>query len=277
MPSDVNTNRLAPPPTAPSAGGWPRVLLVEDGLINQRVATALLEEMGCAVVLAGNGREALQQLETAAFDVALMDLQMPELDGLETTRIIRAREKQQGGHLPILAMTAFGGRSDHESCLEAGMDGVIAKPIRARELEAALAPYRGLPGAPPATCPPAPAIPTSPTAEAAIDWTAALAVAHGNPAVLRAVVSTAQVEIPGLAQSLRTALAAGDEGLVRRVAHTLKAALYYLAAQDAWQQAGRVEQAAQAHDLPAVQNMLPTLDAALGAVLDALKRPENLA
>jgi CheY-like chemotaxis protein len=108
-----------------------RVLLAEDNPVNQRVAARLLEKRGHHVALAINGREALAWLERERFDLILMDVQMPELDGIETTAIIRQREKREGGHIPIVALTAHAMHGDRERCLDAGMDNYVNKPIDA--------------------------------------------------------------------------------------------------------------------------------------------------
>jgi CheY-like chemotaxis protein len=120
-----------------SAGDAPhslRILLAEDNPVNQMLATRLLEKHGHRVALARNGREALEQIAAQAFDVVLMDVQMPELDGFEATAAIREREKTTGGHLPIVAMTAHAMQSDHQRCLAAGMDGYVSKPININQL-----------------------------------------------------------------------------------------------------------------------------------------------
>ena len=111
-----------------------RVLLAEDNAINQKIACRFLEKEGHHVTLACDGRQALAAIERENFDVVLMDVQMPEMDGFEATAAIRAQERDTGKRLPILAMTAHAMAGDRERCLAAGMDGYIAKPIRAREL-----------------------------------------------------------------------------------------------------------------------------------------------
>ncbi len=111
-----------------------RVLLAEDNAVNQKVAARLLEKQGHRVTVTANGREALAALDRENFDVALMDVQMPEMDGFEATAAIRAREDRTGRHLPIIAMTAHAMQGDKERCLAAGMDGYISKPIRAQHL-----------------------------------------------------------------------------------------------------------------------------------------------
>jgi two-component system, sensor histidine kinase and response regulator len=111
-----------------------RVLLAEDNAVNQRLASRILEKAGHAVVIAQTGREAIEALAREQVDVILMDVQMPELDGFETTREIRASERGKNRHIPIIAMTAHAMEGDRERCLESGMDGYISKPIRALDL-----------------------------------------------------------------------------------------------------------------------------------------------
>jgi two-component system, sensor histidine kinase and response regulator len=117
-----------------------RVLLVEDNLINQKVASRMLEKNGHNVSTANNGREALHMLGKQEFDAVLMDVQMPEMDGLATTAAIRASEQGTARHLPIVAFTAHALTGDRERCLAAGMDAYLSKPVQnAAQLLQALA------------------------------------------------------------------------------------------------------------------------------------------
>jgi len=118
-----------------------RVLLAEDNAVNQRLAVRLLEKRGHMVVVAGNGREALEALEKESFDLVLMDVQMPEIDGLAATEAIREKEKVTGTHLAVVALTAHAMKGDRERCLAAGMDDYLSKPIRPPELDAILESY----------------------------------------------------------------------------------------------------------------------------------------
>src|SRR6202167_5837946 len=120
-----------------------RILLAEDNLVNQRVTTRLLEKRGHRVVVAATGREALTALEKDNYDLLLMDIQMPEMNGMEATARIREKEKITGGHQPIVALTAHAMKGDQELCLAGGMDGYLAKPIRAQELDQILDQFAG--------------------------------------------------------------------------------------------------------------------------------------
>jgi CheY-like chemotaxis protein len=111
-----------------------RILVAEDNRVNQTLIVRLLEKEGHKLVLAANGREALAALDREPFDLVLMDIQMPEMDGLEATAIIRQREQGSGTHLPIIALTAHAMKGDRERCLEAGMDEHVSKPVRQQEL-----------------------------------------------------------------------------------------------------------------------------------------------
>jgi CheY-like chemotaxis protein len=120
------------------AGRLPlRILLAEDNVVNQKLALRLLAQMGYRADLAGNGLEALDAVERQTYDVVLMDVQMPEMDGLEATRQVRRRWPDR--RIRIIGLTANAMAGDREACLAAGMDDYVSKPIRPEELEAALA------------------------------------------------------------------------------------------------------------------------------------------
>ena len=143
-----------------------RILLAEDGLVNQRVAIDMLNQRGHTVVVANNGVETLEALDKDdSFDLVLMDVQMPEMDGLEATREIRKREKESGGHIRIVAMTADVMKGDRELCIAAGMDGFVAKPLRSRLLYDAIEA-------------------TGPAGQQALDWEASLQHVGGDEALL---------------------------------------------------------------------------------------------
>jgi CheY-like chemotaxis protein len=129
----------------PQSAGALRILLAEDSLFNQKLAVGLLKKHGHTIVVANHGKEALSAWRSQGFDLVLMDVQMPEMDGFETTAAIRSEEKETGQRIPIIAMTAHAMKGDRQRCLEAGMDGYVAKPIHADQLleaiEAAIEPH----------------------------------------------------------------------------------------------------------------------------------------
>jgi CheY-like chemotaxis protein len=110
------------------------VLLAEDSLANQKLAIGLLERWGHTVAVARNGKEAVAACDSGTFDVVLMDVEMPEMGGLQATQSIRQRESGSDRHVPIIAMTAHAMKGDREKCLAAGMDGYVAKPVRKQQL-----------------------------------------------------------------------------------------------------------------------------------------------
>jgi CheY-like chemotaxis protein/HPt (histidine-containing phosphotransfer) domain-containing protein len=231
------------PPRVDGAGRRLRVLLAEDNAVNQQLATHLLEARGHQVVAAGNGREALEQLRSALpFDVVLMDVQMPEMDGFEATAAIREREKGTGRRLPIIALTAHALKGDRERCLAAGMDGYLAKPLRSAELFQALQ----------EVVPPAPEVGGGAVGEArreeVMDRAAALADVGGSDRLLRELAGLFLDECPRMLGEVRAALDQGDAVRLRRAAHSLRGAVTHFGAAAAEAAAGRLEALATADD-----------------------------
>ena len=221
-----------------------RILLVEDNVVNQGLAVRLLERRSHRVVVTQNGREALQALEEAGFggfDAVLMDVQMPEMDGFEATAAIRAREKTQGTHLPIIAMTAHAMKGDRERCLKAGMDGYVSKPVRAVDL---LEEVERLASGGAATRDPS-SVP-SPAAEPApgevLDRAALLERVEGDRALLAELVGLFLQDCPRLLAGIREAVARGDAKALERAAHACKGAVSNFAAPAATAAALRMEQ-----------------------------------
>jgi CheY-like chemotaxis protein len=129
--ADRSERAISPQPSSTAAAQRNlRVLLAEDNAVNQKFAIRVLEGAGHKVALANNGRQAVDQWSAETFDLILMDVQMPEMDGLDATREIRTRESGLGKHVPIIAMTANAMSGDRAMCLAAGMDGYVAKPVK---------------------------------------------------------------------------------------------------------------------------------------------------
>lgn len=125
-------------PVGGRQGSTVRVLLAEDNPVNRKVAAKLLEKRGYVVVAVEDGRQAVDAVEREAYDIVLMDVQMPVMDGLTATRTIRQGEERTGTHMPIVAVTAHAMTGDRERCIEAGMDDYVTKPIDATILLAAM-------------------------------------------------------------------------------------------------------------------------------------------
>ena len=197
-----------------------KILLAEDGIANQKLAVALLERWGHEVTVVNNGREVVQAMHNGPFDVCLMDLQMPEMDGLEATRVIRQLEQTTRHHLPIIAMTAHVMPGDRDACLAAGMDGYVSKPVRKRQLYQTLQELFGR------QCATTDSGASEP-AEAAplIDWKAALQVVEGDVDVLRDIASLAVEELEQLVFQLETAVAQHHGPQIQRAAHTIQGTL----------------------------------------------------
>ncbi|MEP7338164.1 MAG: response regulator, partial [Acidobacteriota bacterium] len=126
---------------SPSENGGLRILLAEDNIVNQRLVIRLLEKQGHTIIVANNGREAVKALEQEHFDIVLMDMQMPEMDGFEATAKIRKQEQLTGARIPIIVMTANVMQGDRERCLEAGMDAYVSKPVQPDKLFKAMAEF----------------------------------------------------------------------------------------------------------------------------------------
>jgi CheY-like chemotaxis protein len=222
---------------APPSRGRPlKVLLAEDSLVNQKLAIGVLKRGGHSVTVANNGKEALAALEVEPFDLVIMDVQMPELDGLDATKAIRARERREGGHVPIIAMTAHAMKGDRERCLEAGMDHYISKPIRAKRLFDVIEEAVGSPSPPKEAD-------DSPLPEGeACDWNEALRAVRGDRDLLGVVVQAALEESPRLIDEIREAISSGDAPALRLAAHTLKGSIRYFGQGPAFRLAYQLEQ-----------------------------------
>ena len=248
-----------------------RLLLAEDSVANQKLATGLLTRWGHALHVVENGRKAVSAVQEGEFDAVLMDVQMPELDGLQATREIRHWEQSRDRHIPIVAMTAHAMKGDRERCLEAGMDAYVSKPLRPRDIAEALASLfpeamHSIPSRPDdsdTTSDDAVSSEAAMTGNASIiDWQHALAATQGDDSLLREVADVCASEMPRLGQELQEALARGDAGEALRMAHTIKGNLRTFGARGRTV-AEQVEQAARAGDLAQAQAQLQSLQSEL--------------
>jgi PAS domain S-box-containing protein len=248
----------AAPAVVPAPARRLRVLVAEDHEVNQFLARRLLERRGHEVTVVEDGRKALAALERGGFDVALLDVQMPEMDGLTVAARLRERERQTGSRrLPVYALTAFSMKGDRERCLTAGMDGYLSKPIRAAELYATL--ERVSPLAPPA----------EPSSESVLDRPTILAACGGDQELLDELTALFRKRSPALLAGVRDAVANGEPAAVARAAHACKGVVATFSAVAAGvartlEQMGRSGDLAGASDrIAELAELLNRLDAAV--------------
>ena len=272
--AEIESTTAARP--APQAGDLAatvrgRVLLVDDNRVNQQLAGAMLERLGLAYECADNGRDALRRLAGADFSLVLMDMEMPEMDGIAATREIRRNEAASCGsaedgrppRMPIIAMTANALQEDRERCYAAGMDGYIAKPVSLTALQNEM---RRIFGNAPAAGRPAAAFSASPV------YDRATAVERiGDTGLFDELARMFIADAPGYLDELDQAAAAGDSERLARVAHTLKGLCATFAAGPGETAAGLLEQAARRGELAAGGSQLASVRQHIEALLAALR------
>jgi two-component system, sensor histidine kinase and response regulator len=273
-----------------------RILVAEDNQVNRMLAVRTLEKRGHQVQTAANGQIALDMLKRTgqrAFDVVLMDVQMPDIDGLSATVTIRQRERQSGGHLPIIAMTAHAMSGDRERCLAAGMDDYLSKPVRPGDLvdmvERVAASFRaagvpvlsGVEGpagdstariAPKDESGTAPAESAAPPAgtESVFDVDRAMARVEGDRQLLRELITIFRADAPTLMARVMKAASQLDMEALRRAAHALKGSLGTIDAMRAYQVARRLEHAAAEGDIAGAAALVDRLADELSQLRKAL-------
>jgi CheY-like chemotaxis protein/HPt (histidine-containing phosphotransfer) domain-containing protein len=219
-----------------------RILLAEDNLVNQRIALAVLEKQGHRVVAVVNGAAAVRAVQQEVFDVVLMDVQMPEMNGLEATRAIRSWECERGGHVPIVAMTAHAMKGARDDCLAAGMDHYLSKPIQIPDVIRVLDEVASVNGSGEETVTPSPQ-------PVAFDPEPLLQRIGGDEELLRELVEMFLSEGPPLLEKIRAAIEVKDAEVVERAAHLLKGSACNFAAAEVVRAAQRLENLARTGEL----------------------------
>jgi two-component system, sensor histidine kinase and response regulator len=245
------------------------LLLVEDNPINQLLAQRLIDKRGDTLVVASSGREALALLETQNFDLILMDIQMPEMSGIEVTSLIREKEKGTNRRIPIIATTASAMNEDRDRCLEAGMDAYLAKPIERTALFEAMDMLLRVSnteknGSDRAR-------PTDPVFDAA----AALESLDGDFDLLREIIGISQVQFTKHLQYIRDGVATGDPKLVERAAHALKGTAANLLATGVVQASSDLEEMGRAGSLAGSQEALQSVEEEISKLERALSEFEK--
>ncbi len=262
------------------------VLLVEDSVYNQKLAIGLLKKQNHRITVADNGAKAVEWVKERPFDLILMDVQMPEMDGLEATRTIRSFEADVGGHMPIVAMTAQAMKGDRERCLEAGMDGYLMKPVRSKDLFQTVADVmanvrrehgqrttdvwensQAVTPAPHATEGSA----DSTHGEGDHDWSTALEAVDGDVDLLVVVMEAFLEESPKWFRNIRTAGETNDAKLLQRTGHTIKSGLRTLGFDDSVDTAFELEERGKQQRWDGVDEIVNRLEVAFESVVPSVK------
>ena len=237
-----------------------RVLLAEDNAVNQKLAAQILQKRGHTVVTAGDGKEALARLGAESFDVVLMDVQMPEMDGFEATAAIRETERTTGTHIPIVAMTARAMTGDRERCLKAGMDGYVPKPVRPEELIQAV---EGLGSVAEQNEP-------DKRQDEIIDVKALMEGVDDDESLLGELVGLFSADCPKLLSDVREAIEHGDGQALELAAHTIKGSVANFAAKAPLEAVVRLEKMGRKGDFARAREAYAGLAAAIERLNEAL-------
>ncbi len=251
------------------------ILLAEDNRVNQAVATQMLEKMGYSITIANTGAEVLSQLSAGSFDLILMDVQMPEMDGIEATRRIRNEESNSGTHIPIIAITAHAMKGDRERCLEAGMDGYISKPINKAALLSAIGDVTRL--RPETAVDQERNAGADPASETVLhlDTGVLLERLGGDEGLFFEVIDIFLEEAPKSMEGLRAALEAGDSGGVERIAHSMKGELGYLGVEEVSQQARELEESGRNGDLERARRIFASFLPNVSSITEMLRKTRH--
>ncbi len=246
-----------------------RILLAEDHPVNRRVATEMLGRRGHRVDVAANGREAVEFSASEEFDLILMDVHMPVMDGLTATRLIRERERGSGGHVPILAVTAGATLEDRENCLAAGMNGFVSKPFRAEDLLRTVDELLAGKEAPPAA--PGPVAEVAPADdEPCLDWSTALRNLDGDEAFLRELGEMFLEQYPAALAAIAGAVERGASDELEHAAHALKGSSRVVGAKAAAAAALELEDLGRAGRIDGADEILERLRSRLAELGSAL-------
>jgi signal transduction histidine kinase/DNA-binding response OmpR family regulator len=240
------------------------ILLAEDNAVNQTLVVRMLEKRGHAVQVVNTGQEALAALAQQSFDLVLMDVQMPEMDGLEATALIRAQEQATGTHMPIIALTAHAMEGDQEKCFAAGMDAYVSKPMKADDLYATI--DRLLLSA---------VDEHVPADEAPIDLAAALDTVEGDKTLWADLMTVFLEDYPAQVAALHEAIDRGDAHQIERLSHSLKGSLAAVGATTARTLADELETRGHAGQLEGISSILDRLECELVRIAAFVAEPSS--
>jgi two-component system, sensor histidine kinase and response regulator len=242
-----------------------RILLAEDNFVNQKLAKRMLEKRNHSVTVVSNGKEALAELEKNSYDLVLMDMQMPEMDGFEATTLLRESEKVTGNHQPVVAMTAMAMIGDRDRCIAAGMDGYLSKPIRPQELDAVLDEYMDRGSHSTATSR------TTEVSEAAINVSQLMERIDSDLGFLAELVELFGEDYPQNLKAAQSAITAKQPEDLQKIGQALKGALSNLSAIKAAALASALEEIGKSKDLTQAQITLEQLSEAIDEAMHSLE------
>jgi CheY-like chemotaxis protein/HPt (histidine-containing phosphotransfer) domain-containing protein len=246
-----------------------KILVAEDTPFNQTFILRLLEKNGSHPILVENGRQALEAFNPDTFDVVLMDVQMPEMDGFEATREIRKLEAGSGSHMPIIAMTAYATEGDRERCLEAGMDDYVSKPISASKLFQAIDTL--VPAEPEEQAPASAGPADDGHKSASLNADGLIRSFENDRQLFQELVEIFLNDAPQMLNALRDSLKSADAKTFKRTAHSLKGMLRNFQAESAAETAFELEQIGDQGKLESADQIVDSLAAQLDEVSRKLK------
>jgi len=247
-----------------------RVLVAEDNPTNQMLVSALLDQQGHRVSIVDNGRLAVERAAQEPFDIILMDVQMPEMSGLEATAAIREAERQTGRHIPIVALTARAMAGDREQCLAAGMDAYVSKPVRADELFSAIDALAGS-RAPAAPSPDAPAPPPDQKHVGSVDGSALLAGFGGRGDLVKKVIGVFLTDAPVMLTRLNEAARAANAADLAAAAHAIKGSAGLFSQGEAYANARALELRARGGDISAADRACQDIQRSVSSLMTELE------
>jgi CheY-like chemotaxis protein len=258
-----------------------RLLVAEDNAVNQKVAVRMLKKLGYKADVVANGLEALEALSRVPYAAVLMDVQMPEMDGYEATAEIRHRERSEGGHTPVIAMTANAMQGDREKALEAGMDDYVAKPVKAEELEVALKHWvsQGTPELEASQTASGDGFIREDLEEDPLDRSVLTGLRElqeeGEPDILNELIELFLNDVPPHLKTLQEAVEGKDASSIERIAHTLKGSCGNMGATRMAELCEELQEVGGSGDLARAPKLLERLEAEFDCVRPALKAGQS--
>jgi len=270
-PDAAARRRRAKPPRRPRrAGRALRVLVAEDNPTNQKLVSVLLDQQGHHVTIVHNGRLAVERAAQEPFDIILMDVQMPEMSGVEATAAIREAERHTDRHIPIVALTARAMAGDREQCLAAGMDAYVSKPVRAEELFAAI---DAIAGSPASAAPPSetPAPPPGQANVSSVDRSALLAGFGGRGDLVKQVIDVFLTDAPVMLARLQEAARASNPADLAAAAHAIKGSAGLFSQGKVYDDARALELRARGGDIAAADRACQDIERSVSSLMTELE------